>query len=73
MRRPVQELLPIASAGGGFQLSWRHHTLEKLMHIAAAGGGRATITIADAEREPLQQLVRVAGAGRGAVVFAPDA
>ena len=33
MRRPVQELLPIASAGGGFQLSWRHHTLEKLMHI----------------------------------------
>jgi len=64
----------IASAGRGFEISWRHFQLAELIQIAsAAGQGRGALTITDAEDKPVAQVTQVASAGRGAVVFAPDA
>lgn len=71
MRRPVEELVGSAVAGGGFRISWRHYKVEELVSIAAAGAARkGTITVTDADREPIEDLIRVAVAGQGTIVYA---
>jgi hypothetical protein len=70
MRRPVDDLVRLAAAGGGFRISWRHYALNDLVRIAAAGGGhKGTLIITDADQVPLDELIRVAVAGQGTVIF----
>ena len=68
----VNQLVRLAEAGGGFtinaQQGFHVEDLERIANAAAGTGARVTI---QNYRLSLDDMIRIARAGRGAVVFAP--
>lgn len=72
MRNP-RDLVEIAAAGGGLELRAALLSTEILIEIAtAAGSSRAQITFHEMMDRPTADLVRIAQAGKGNVVFAME-
>lgn len=70
MIRPAQELLRIASAGGGFTLDGSRYSADDLVEIVSAvrrNGSRVHIT--RCLMKSTDDLVRIAAAGKGCVTF----
>ncbi|WOH55295.1 hypothetical protein [Bradyrhizobium sp. BWC-3-1] len=68
--RSVEELMRIASAGGGFRLDAHHRSTEDLMKIAycsKASGARITFT--NMAHRQTNDLIRIASSGAGNVSF----
>lgn len=67
----VEDLVAIAAAGGGMTLDAAHFTTDDLVRIAAATGKTtpAMIRLIHADQRSVDELVRIAAAGRGSVVF----
>jgi hypothetical protein len=70
VERSIGELVRIAGFGGGFTLDARKYNLEQVIRVlnAAADSG-ARIHIANAGDMTTDQLVRLAGLGKGCVTF----
>lgn len=71
--RLVEELVRIASAGGGFTTDASRRSTEELVRIAAAaknGGHRPRIRFTGLDVRSTDELVRIAAAGGGCVEFA---
>lgn len=70
MPKTKNDLVRIASAGGGFNLSCATVSTDDLIRIAAAASIlKPTLTFTEAESKPIQDLVRIAAAGKGCVQF----
>ena len=68
--KDVDDLIHIAAAGGGFSLDSARHSVDDLTRIAAAAAGTGTrIAVSRATRMSTEDLIRIATAGRGAVIF----
>lgn len=69
-RRSVDELARIALAGGGFTLDCAGRTTDELARIAVAASGKgARIVFRGLENAPIDDLARLAVAGKGCVSF----
>jgi DNA replication protein len=69
-KMPIDDLLQIAKAGGGFRLDATHRYPDELMQIAtAAKNGGATVIFYGMARYYTNDLIRIAAAGKGAVIF----
>lgn len=70
--RSTDELVRVASAGGGFWMNPAGRSTDELVRIAAAaklGGG--IVTIMGTVGRNTDELVRISAAGRGHIVFGP--
>lgn len=68
--KPTNELIQIASAGGGFRLEASLRPTAELIQIAsAARTSGATVTFAGLTLRPTLELVQIASAGRGFVIL----
>lgn len=68
--RSVEDLMKIASAGGGFRLDAGMRTTEDLMKIAyCAKGSGARLTFTNMAHRQTHDLMRIASAGGGSVSF----
>lgn len=68
--RELSEIVRIVAAGGGFLMDGSNRSTEDLVRIAAASRSRgARLQIAGLEHRPTLELVRIAAAGSGNVVF----
>jgi DNA replication protein len=66
----VNALVRIAAAGGGFRLEASLRTTNDLVRVAAAAGNSgASIAFAGMVMRPIDDLVRIAAAGKGRVTF----
>lgn len=66
--KPTQELLQIASAGGGFRLDAGLRPTQELIQIAsAAKGSGARIVFAGLNLRPTHELIEISSAGKGVV------
>jgi hypothetical protein len=69
-KMPVDDLIRIANAGGGFRLDATHRYPDELMQIAtAANTGGATVILCGMSKHYTDDLIRIATAGKGAVIF----
>jgi hypothetical protein len=69
-KMPIDDLIQIANAGGGFRLDATHRYPDELMQIAtAAKNGGATVIFSGMSRYYTNDLIRIATAGKGAVIF----
>ena len=69
-KMPIDDLIQIASAGGGLRLDATHRYPDELMQIAsAAKKGGATVIFYGMARYYTNDLLRIATAGKGAVIF----
>ena len=69
-KMPIDDLIQIASAGGGFRLDATQRYPDELMQIAtAAKNGGATVIFYGMSRCYTHDLIRIATAGKGAVIF----
>jgi hypothetical protein len=69
-KMPIDDLLQIANAGGGFRLDATHRYPDELIQIAtAAKNGGATVIFYGMSRYYTNDLMRIATAGKGAVIF----
>ena len=67
---PVDDLIRIAHAGGGLRLDATHRYPDELMQIAtAAKTGGATVIFYGMSPYYTDDLIRIATAGKGAVIF----
>jgi hypothetical protein len=67
---PLDTLIKLAAAGGGFSLSATGTPVEDLIRIAAAGqAGNAQLTFIVSEALSDKDLIRIAAAGAGSVIF----
>ena len=70
MGRTTDELVQIASAGGGFTLDATAHTTQGLTEIAsAASTSKCTIRILKCQSITTEDLLTIAYAGKGCVIF----
>lgn len=70
MTKTTDQLVRIASAGGGMIIDGKEKTTDQLQRIvAAASQSDAKITIVNAESKTTDQLERIAAAGNGNVIF----
>ena len=70
LQKSLDELIHIAAAGGGFTIEARTFPSDDLVRIAAAAAGTgAEIVMRGVSARSTEDLVRIAGAGRGAVQF----
>lgn len=68
--RPIEDLVAIASAGGGFALDMDERTIDELESIAtAASTSGARIVLVGGARTNTRDLLRIAQAGGGTVSF----
>ena len=68
--RSTNDLVRIASAGGGFRLDATVRSIEDLVRIAAAASGHGTgLYFRGLGIRATDDLVRIGAAGKGAVVF----
>lgn len=68
--KKTEELIKIASTGGGFALEAGRRTTDELTKIAtAAKRSGATVTFRNMAVRKTDDLVRIAAAGKGHVVF----
>jgi len=64
------QLMRMAHAGGGFRLDAFYRYPDELMQIAAAAKtGGATVIFAGMARHYTEDLIRIATAGQGSVIF----
>ncbi|ASM79210.1 hypothetical protein VITFI_CDS3433 (plasmid) [Vitreoscilla filiformis] len=69
-RFSVPDLIQIAAAGGGLTLNAKTISLNDLVRIAAAASTlRATLKLTSAGERSVSDLVKIAAAGKGCVVF----
>jgi DNA replication protein len=69
-KMPVDDLIRIAQAGGGFRLDAAHRYPDELMQIAtAAKTGGATVIFSGMSAHYTDDLIRIATAGKGSVIF----
>jgi DNA replication protein len=70
LQKSLDELIHIAAAGGGFTIEAGTFPSDDLVRIAAAAAGTgAQIVIHGVTGRSTEDLVRIAGAGRGSVRF----
>ena len=70
LRKNLDDLIHIGAAGGGFTIEAGTFPSDDLVRIAAAVAGTgAEVVIHGMTGRPTEDLVRIAGAGRGAVRF----
>ena len=68
--RTTEELMQIAAAGGGFRFnSGTRHTDDLTRIAAAAKSGDATVVLAGISDRPTADLIQIAAAGKGSVIF----
>lgn len=66
--RQTDELVRIASAGGGFTLSAGNRQTDELVRIASAASGKGSrVIFTGLSNRQTDELVRIASAGDGAV------
>ena len=71
--KDVNEVVQIVSAGGGVQMNGARKTTDDLVRIAAAGAkSGARIEFYGLRRRPVEDLVQIARAGKGCVMFADE-
>jgi len=69
-KMPVDDLIRIANARGGFRLDATHRYPDELMQIAtAAKTGGATVSFSGMARHYTDDLICIATAGKGSVIF----
>ena len=69
MNRPIEDLLRIVKAGGGITVDGTRPVEELLRLAKAASMGTANIAMAESEYKTTDDLVRIAEAGGGKVIF----
>jgi DNA replication protein len=70
MAKTTEQLVKIASAGGGMILDATAKTTDQLVRIASASSqSGAKIIIANINSKTTDQLVKIASAGEGNVIF----
>ncbi len=68
--KTIDQLVRIASAGGGMRINAQGKTVDQLVRIASAASTKgAQITIINVNLFTIDQLVRIASAGKGSIVF----
>ena len=68
--KPTQELVQIASAGGGFRLDAALRPTPELVQIASAASNKGSqVTFAGLKLRPTPELVQIASAGKGCVIL----
>lgn len=69
-KRPMEELVQIAAAGGGIELNMSRRPTAELVQIAsAAAHGGSPIRFRGIAARPTNELVEIAAAGNGQVIF----
>lgn len=69
--RPIEDLIKIASSGGGIETRVAVRPTPDLVRLAAAAAaGGARVYLRGLATRPTADLVQIAAAGRGHVVFA---
>jgi len=69
-KMPIDDLIQIASAGGGFRLDATHRYPDELIQIAtAAKTGGATVIFSGMVTYYTDDLIQIATAGKGSVIF----
>ena len=72
-RFSLDDLIQIATAGGGFEIAGARFSALEIMRVAtAASKSGARITIRNTPRFSLDELLRIPTTGQGAVLFAED-
>ncbi|NOH19112.1 hypothetical protein [Vibrio cyclitrophicus] len=70
MSKTTDQLVRIASAGGGMYINADNKTTDQIVRIASAASGKgAKIIVTNSSRKTTDQLVRIASAGKGCVMF----
>lgn len=69
MSKSTTDLVRIAAAGGGMNLSGSKSTTDIIRICKAASNNGASITIINADSKSTTDLVRIANAGQGCVTF----
>jgi hypothetical protein len=68
--RNTDDLIRIASAGGGFRLTARHRQTDDLIRIAAAAkNSGAQLIFTGLTHRQTEELIRIGSAGKGSVIF----
>ncbi len=68
--KPINEIVQIAAAGGGFRIKANVKTTSELVQIAAAASKTgAHIIFTGLKVRPQDELVQIAAAGKGCVFF----
>lgn len=71
--RPINDLVMIANAGGGFELDAKLRPTNDLVMIAnAAARGNAIVILYGMKLRPTNDLVMIANAGKGKIQFRAD-
>lgn len=66
----TNDLIKIATAGGGFRLDAKTRLTDELVQLAAAAKtGGATVIFSGTGMFSTQDLIRIGAAGKGAVIF----
>ena len=69
-KMPVDDLIRIADAGGGFRLDATHRYPDELIQIVtAAKTGGATVILYGMSVHYTDDLLQIATAGKGSVIF----
>lgn len=69
MNMTTDQLVRIASAGGGFYVDASKTTDQLVRIVSAASKSGAKIIVTNASKKTTDQLVRIASAGKGSVMF----
>ena len=68
--KPIEEIIRIAAAGGGFRLDASAKHINDLVRIAAAASKYgAQIILTGLQMRPIEDLIRISAAGQGSVFF----
>jgi hypothetical protein len=65
----TNDLIRIANAGGGFELSATGRDVNDIIRIANAAGGKGRIDLTGAGHLGVNDIIRIANAGKGSVFF----
>jgi hypothetical protein len=65
----TNDLIRIANAGGGFELSATGRDINDIIRIANAAGGKGRIDLTGASHLTVNDIIRIANAGKGSVFF----
>jgi hypothetical protein len=70
MARSQQDLVHIARYGGGLDISAKDHTQDNLVQLATnTAAGKGKLILRDIASKPTNELVNIAAAAPGRVIF----